>query len=63
MQDRKRMRLGMILLEWRTVNKLSVRAAAKELGLHYATLNRFERGENPDARTLAKVIFWMLTEI
>jgi len=53
------MRLGSILADYRWANRIGVRELAKEIGLSHPTLNRFERGENCDARTLTKIMTWM----
>lgn len=38
---------------------LSRRAAAREIGINYETLNRLERGEDSSTRTLLKVFAWL----
>jgi transcriptional regulator with XRE-family HTH domain len=63
MQDGKPMRLGKILLEWRTGKGLGVRAAAKIIGVHPATLNRLEREGRLDGHTLKKVWDWIMGEL
>ncbi len=59
--SREEMKLGYVLKEWRWAKKLGVRAAAKLMGVSAPTLSRVERGENPDGKTLAKIIKWLLS--
>lgn len=67
MQDksgyRRRVRLGEFISAWRNEKRLTVRAAGEKFGVQYATLNRLERGENPDGRTLAKILRFLLEEV
>ena len=56
------MRLGQMLRAWRDANRYGTRETAKEIGVSAATLNRVERGENCDARSLTKIINWMFQE-
>ena len=54
------MRLGTILAAWRKADGVSVRRAAKLIGVPQATLNRIERGYECDSQTLAKLLGWLL---
>lgn len=54
------MMLGEVLRNWRTIEGLGVRAAAKVLGISPATLSRIENNENMDGATLAKILKWLL---
>lgn len=56
------MRLGQILKRWRVMSELNLRTAAKMMGTSTATLSRIERGENPDGKTLAKILRWILSD-
>lgn len=59
----KLIRLGEIMLLWRQSKGLNVREAGAIIGMSFTTLNRLERGENPDGRTLAKILRFLLEEI
>jgi transcriptional regulator with XRE-family HTH domain len=54
------MRLGEMLRLWRTVRNLDQRTVAKEIGISAATLCRAEQGKAFDARSMARVIAWMI---
>jgi len=56
------MRLGQILKRWRVMSELNLRTAAKMMGTSTATLSRIERGENPDGKTLAAILRWILSD-
>lgn len=56
------MRLGFVLADYRWANRIGVRGLAKDIGVSAATLNRFERGENCDSDTLAKIINWLFAK-
>ncbi len=53
------MRLGAVLHKWRLMQDMSVRDAAKEIGLSPATFSRLENGREIDARTLMKIFNWL----
>lgn len=53
------MRLGSVIADYRWVNRIGVRDLAAEIGVSHPTLNRFERGFNCDADTLAKIMAWL----
>lgn len=55
------MRLGRILKEWRESKQLGLRTVAKQMGISHGTLRNFERGEEIDARTLIKILWWLLS--
>lgn len=54
------MRLGDVLRGWRLHREVGLRALAKEIGISYSTLSRFETGDNVDAETFAKVMMWLM---
>ena len=54
------MRLGLMIVDFRNVECMGVREAAKQIGISAATLSRIERGENCDGATLIKVLAWVL---
>lgn len=54
------MLLGTMFAAWRNGTVYGVREVAKAIGISAATLSRFERGENCDAKTLAKILNWVL---
>lgn len=56
------MRIGKLIRAYRTLEGIGIRAMAREIGISHGTLSRLERGENVDARTLAKVLAWAMKE-
>lgn len=57
------MRIGQIIAAWRAAERIGVRGAAKQIGIGSSILSRVENGENCDARSLAKILAWVLAEI
>ena len=55
------MRLGTVLADWRWANKISLRDAAKMIGISHHTLARFEKGLGVDGVRLAAIMTWMLS--
>ena len=55
------MRLGEVLKRYRQFRDLGVREMGKEIGLSAATMCRVERGHECDARTLLRIMNWMLS--
>lgn len=54
-------RLGELLRLYRAVHGLGVREVAAEIGIHYATLSRFERTDTGmTAEHLMKLLAWLL---
>ena len=45
---------------WRKMKDLTIRDAAKEMGIGFSTLSRIENGETMDGVTLAAILAWML---
>jgi transcriptional regulator with XRE-family HTH domain len=56
------MQLGDCLRKWRKMSDLTVRDAAKRIGIGFAAYSRIERGATMDGVTLAAILRWMLTE-
>lgn len=54
-------RFDRVLRCWRVMEELTIRQAAKQIGISAATLMRIEHGRNFDAATLAKILQWMMT--
>lgn len=52
------MLIGELIRDWRTLNRLGVREAARMIGTSHSTLNRVERGEEVDGDTLVKIFTW-----
>lgn len=52
------MKLGTVLYRWRTMTDLTLREAAKEMGITSPALMRVEHGHDPSAATLVKIILW-----
>lgn len=55
------MKLGEVLRRWRRMSDLTVREAADQIGVPFATLSRVEQGEQMEGRTLAKILCWLLS--
>ncbi|MGC2638305.1 MAG: helix-turn-helix domain-containing protein [Acidobacteriaceae bacterium] len=56
------MRLAYLIRTWRYHEELSVREAAKRIGIPSSTLQRFEKGKPMSSETLVIVWRWMLEE-
>lgn len=54
------MRVGPILKLWRESKGLTVREAAKLIGLGAMTYNRIERGKSCNADAAAAIIVWLI---
>ena len=54
------MKLGIVLRKYRLMKKCDLRTQAKELGIAAATLLRIEQGKDCDAKTLAKILNWLM---
>ena len=54
--------LGRVLYAWREKEGLTIREAAKMIGLSYSTLSRIENGMSVDGRTLKKLLIWLLQD-
>lgn len=52
--------LGRVLAEWRHGQRLTLDEAAGVIGIGRATLQRLEKGHDPDFRAGACVIQWLL---
>lgn len=58
----KSMMLGHVIKRYRAAENIGVRALSKDIGISAATLNRIERGENCDAKSLKKIFIWLLED-
>lgn len=56
------MQLRRVLLGFRHHAGISTRALALDIGIGYATLNRFENGEEISGDNLKKIIQWLLAD-
>lgn len=56
-------RLAQMLYLWRTVNRLSLRDAAAEIGTTCPTLMRIEHGHACDIDTWMKVQAWLFARV
>jgi hypothetical protein len=56
------MQLSEVLKQWRWAKKISVREAAKLIGIGFSTLSRVENGEDPGGESLAAILKWLLTK-
>ena len=52
------MRLGELLKNWRTMERLTLKEVSKDIGIPLPTLSRVEHGEAMDGKTLAKILAW-----
>ena len=57
------MRLGDVLAKWRWAAHITVRDAAKMIGISAPTFSRIERGEPMDGATMAKILKWLLQDM
>lgn len=57
--DRLARAIGNSVGQRRDQYKLSIRRAAKEIGISPTTLRRVERGEHPDLKTMTKIFNWL----
>ena len=54
------MRLGAMIRVWRAASAISIREAAKQIGVLPATLSRIERGLPMDGKALSLVLAWIM---
>lgn len=54
--------LGRVLHRWRINEGVTLREAAKQIGVAAATLMRLEHGRQPEGPTLVKLMVWLLAE-
>ena len=54
------MQIGKVIKKWRLMSELTLRQAAKQIGIGHCTLMRLEMGHSPRAETLRAVLIWML---
>jgi transcriptional regulator with XRE-family HTH domain len=53
------MRVGLLLENWRFINKLKLREAGAIVGISASTLMHIEKGKVPDGPTLLKLQAWL----
>ena len=53
--------LGMVLKKWRLMNDLSIRDAARRVGISHPTYARIEWGYAMDAKTMMVVLNWLMS--
>jgi transcriptional regulator with XRE-family HTH domain len=56
------MKIGELIKTWREAERVTLRELAPEIGIPVPTLNRAEKGEPMEAKTLAKIITWAVSE-
>ena len=56
------MRLGNIILAWRTLGGISTREAALSMGIGIKTLNRLEHGKGVNAEVLTRIMSWLVSD-
>jgi hypothetical protein len=56
------MRLSELLDLWMKHREITVREAAKEIGVDHTVLHRFRHGEHCTSQTLGKILVWLLAE-
>ena len=57
------MKLGKVLRKWRVASEIDLRTIGKETGLDASTWLRIEQGKDPSAKTLRKILLWLLDEV
>lgn len=57
------MRLGIVIRKWRINSEITLREAAKQIGIAPATLMRIEQGKDFDGKTMALIVNWLFEEI
>lgn len=55
------MRLGQVILDWRTLNKMTLKHVSREIGIPLPTLAKIESGQEPSGATLTKILAFLLT--
>lgn len=55
------MNLAAVLKQWRWASKLTLRDAAKQIGVSHTTLLRIENGQAADSKNLSAVLRWLLS--
>lgn len=54
------MQLPHLIRAYEKMNKISTRKLAKEIGVDYTALYRFERGRNVQFRKFSKIMLWLV---
>lgn len=55
------MKLGKVLKKYRLMCEMDLRTLAKEIGIGHVTLMRIEMGHVCDAKTLIKILDWLMS--
>lgn len=53
--------VGTMIRCWRRIEDVSIREAAKQIGVSHGTLSRIERGDQMDAYTMMKLLTWLFS--
>lgn len=53
--------IGKLIADYRYMNRISVRALSKSIGISHATLNRVEHGAPCDGDTMIRLIGWLFS--
>jgi len=53
-------RIGTVLRKWRSASERPLREVAQEMGIHYSTLARIEKGAAPPSDSLIKIALWLM---
>ncbi len=56
------MKLTLALAAYRLVHKVSIRKLAKDIGVDYTVLWKFEQGRQIESKSWVKIMQWLLTE-
>lgn len=56
------MRAGEMVKSWRHIEKVSLREAADQIGIHHLALRRIEGGKPITGDHMLKLLRWMLSE-
>lgn len=56
------MRFGRMIECWRQMERKTLRETAREIGIPFSTLYRFERGKSVESGVLAAIIGWAMTK-
>lgn len=57
--ERARTMIGDVIRDWRTMNRMGQRDAAKAIGVSTATMCRIEQGKSVDQVNMMKLLNWL----
>jgi len=57
------MRIGLLINNWRRIQGIAIRDAARMIGVSASTLSRIERGEDVDGASFRKIMIWIFEAI